>query len=95
MYPKRNGFDAVSVIGDGLRTLNETTSRPPDHFTETALESIERMGSMVGEKSLLESIAVSVDSNPITSITAHTADNAKRILEEGFSNLGFKADLNQ
>ena len=50
---------------------------------------------MVGEKSLLESIDVFVDSNPITSITAHTADNAKRILEEGFSNLGFKADLNQ
>ena len=88
MYPKRNGFDTVAVIGAGLRELNETAYQPPEHFTETALERIHRMRSMFGEKSLLDSIDVSVDNELITTITGRTADNAKRILGEGYSNLG-------
>lgn len=88
LYPKRNGFDVVAVIGDGLRMLNESAFEPPSHFTEEALLRIQKMRPMLKEKSLLSSIDVAVDSEHVTQITKRTVENAKQILRVGYSNLG-------
>ena len=88
MYSKRNGIDAAGVIGNGLRLINAEDVEPPPHFTEAALQKIQRMQRILGDKAPLESIDIAVDSEHITEVKTHTVENAKKILRAGYSNLG-------
>ena len=88
MYPSRNGVDAVTVIGSGLRHLHEDSLEPPPHFTEAALKNLGKMGVLFAEKGLLASIDVLMDEEHAATISKTTAENAKKTLKSGYANLG-------
>ena len=88
LAPRRDDRRMVGIVGEGLRVLTEGTDQPPQYFTESVLENLQKMRRLFRGKGCARSMSVLVDDQPTAVIEEDIDKKAERVLSAGYRNLG-------
>ena len=80
--------EAIAVIFQGIKAINDGTDRPPSFFTEQELKNLKRMRRLFRGKDRASSITVISDTAEPAEIKKDISEKVDKILTTGYSNLG-------
>ena len=88
VQPDRKGRQAAKAVSVGLSAVTDGTDRPPEHFSEEALVSLQKMRRLFVGKDKAQSITVSLNGQSVATIQRDISEKVNRILDVGYTNIG-------